>query len=141
MAFTSTRRIERPAEEVWAQLTDWARAGRWMNGVRRMAPVGEGAVREGTEMAFFAEGGERRATVARWRPPHELVLVSEQPGVTATYTYRCTPAGDEATEVSLEAECVTRGLHRLLGPFIRRTMKHLDGRQMEALARAVEGGE
>lgn len=138
MAFTSRARIERPAEEVWARLTDWDRAGRWMKGVHRLAPVGGGPVGEGTQMALFTEEGERRATIARWHPPHELVLLSEQPGMTATYTYRVEPGDDGATNVSLEAECTPRGLLRLLGPLIRHVMRRIDGRQMEALARAIE---
>lgn len=138
MAFTSRARIERPAEEVWACLTDWDRAGRWMQGVRRLAPVGDGPVDEGTELAFFTEQGERRATIARWSPPHELVLLSEQPGMTATYTYRVESLGECTTSVSLEAVCTARGLLWPLGPLIRRMMRRLDGRQMEALARVFE---
>lgn len=140
-AFTSTAQIERPIGEVWATLTDWDGVSRWMADVRRIAPVGDGPVREGIEVALFAEGIERRATVARWQPPHELVLVAEQPGVTATYAYRVTSIDEATTRVSLEASVVTRGWRRVLGPLIRGAMRHVDSTQMQAFAKAVLASE
>lgn len=136
-AFTSKARIRRPAAEVWTTLTDWEDVGRWMKDVRRIAPLEEGPLREGVEVALFAEGIERRATIARFQPPEALDLVAEQPGVTATYAYRVRAIDEATTEVTLEASVVTRGWRRVLGPLIRGAMRHVDSEQMQALARAM----
>lgn len=140
MGFTSTATIDRPVDEVWAFMTDWDRAPQWMKGIDRMAPVGDAPIAAGTEVSFVSRGADRRSTIAAWEPPRELVLVSTQGGVTATYRYRCAPTDGGGTEATLEAECRMRGAWKLVGPLIRFMMKRVDGGQMPALARAIEGG-
>ena len=134
MAFTSRTTIDRKPEDVWALLTDFERAPLWMDGIDAMKVVSDGPIRAGSELQFVARGSVRSSTVAKWDPPNQIVLVSKQGGVTATYTYRCQPTADGGTEASLEAECVMKGAWKLLGPLIRFMMKRVDGKQMHQFA-------
>ncbi len=76
--------------------------------------------------------------IVGWSPPLELALRSRQGGITAIYTYRCTPAGD-GTLVTLQASCSAEGLlWQLLHPLIAMMMKRADGGQLAALKALAE---
>lgn len=130
--------IDRPPEEVWAVLTDWPGAVRWMNGIESMTIDGETV--EGARVQFFTRGQDRESVIARCDPGRSVTLRSQQGGVTADYTYSVEPAGDGRSRVSLEAECQFSGLqYLLLGPSIRFAIRRTDGGQIAALKRVVEG--
>ncbi len=130
--------INRPPEEVWAVLTDWPGAVRWMNGIESMSIDGETV--EGARVQFFTRGQDRESVIARCDPGRSVTLRSRQGGVTADYTYSVEPAGDGRSRVSLEAECQFSGLqYLLLGPLIRFAIRRTDGGQIAALKRVVEG--
>ena len=69
-AIDTTTTIAAPPDAVWAALTDWSLASRWMPGVTAMSgPVAPGAV-----VTFTVRGKDRTAVVddprrarARWR--------------------------------------------------------------------------
>ena len=129
--------IDRPPDEVWAVLTDWPGAVRWMNGIESMTIDGETV--EGARVQFFTRGQDRESVIARCDPGRSVTLRSQQGGVTADYTYSVEPAGDGRCRVSLEAECQFSGLqYLLLGPLIRFAIRRTDGGQIAALKRVVE---
>ena len=132
-AFTVTRELDRPAGEVWEQLTDWDRAAGWL-GVDDIRAEGPTAV--GTELVFHARGKDQRSEIAALDPGCSITLRSRQGGVTADYTYAVEPAGS-GSRATLTADVRTSGVWALLGPVIRAAIRREDSGQLEALERAL----
>jgi uncharacterized protein YndB with AHSA1/START domain len=132
-AFTKVRDFDRPAEEVWAQLTDWDRAAGWL-GVESMRATGPTAV--GTELVFRARGKDWRSEIMAVDPGRSVTLRSRQGGVTADYTYAVEPAGS-GSRATLTADVQTSGIWAVLGPVIRTAIRRQDTGQLDALARVI----
>jgi uncharacterized protein YndB with AHSA1/START domain len=129
-AFTVSRTVDLPPEEVWRQLTDWPAAAGWL-GVDDLRADGPTAV--GTRLAFRARGRDQRSEITAVEPDRSVVLRSVQGGVTADYRYAVEPAGTGAL-VTLDADVRTRGAVRLLGPVIRAAIRRADRSQLDRLA-------
>jgi uncharacterized protein YndB with AHSA1/START domain len=132
-AFRVQRQLDRPADAVWAQLTDWDRAAGWL-GVESLRAEGPTAV--GTELVFTARGKERRSEIVALEPGRSITLRSRQGGVTADYTYAVEPAG-AGSLATLTADVRTPGGWSLLGPVIRRAIRNEDSGQLDALAQTL----
>ena len=131
--FTAETTIDRPIDEVWARLTDWDNAARWMPGVDALHAQGPTAV--GTALVFTARGKHRTGQIAALDPGRSVTVRSVQGGVTADYVYACAPNGD-GTRVSLVADCRMTGPIRVLGPVIRSAIRKADSGQLDAFARS-----
>ena len=129
--FTAETTIDRPADGVWARLTNWDLGGRVDVGSGRTARARPTAT--GTTLVFTTRGKERTGQIAAVDPGHSITLRSVQGGVTADYVYACAPHGD-ATRVSLVADCRITGPVRLLGPIIRSAIRRADSGQLNAFA-------
>ena len=139
-SFSATETINRSPADVWATLTDWPAATRWMNGIDSMSADGDTAA--GTHIRFHTRGADRDSLIASCEPGRSIVLRSQQGGVTADYVYRLEPVGEAATRVTLVAECNFSGLHyRLLAPLIRFAIRRTDGGQIADLKRLMEQEE
>ena len=130
-AFVAETTIDRPAEAVWARLTDWNAAREWMPGVDALPPQGPSVA--GTTLVFTAGGKRRTAQISSLREGRSVTLRSTRCGVTADYRYDCAPAAG-GTRVSLEADLSFRGPVRLFGPMIRRAVRKADGGQLDTFA-------
>jgi len=132
-AFTATRLVDHPVEQVWAQLTDWGRAGGWL-GVDSIRA--DGPLQVGTTLRFVARGRERTSEIAALDPGRSITLRSRQGGVTADYRYavEAAPAG---TRVTLVADVATRGPWSVAAPAIRAAIRRTDGGQLDALDREM----
>lgn len=132
-AIDSTTPVAAPPDAVWAALTDWSLASRWMPGVTAMSgPVSQGAV-----VTFTVRGKERTAVVDTLEPPRRIALLSRSGPVTALYTYTLTGTA-AGTDLHLLADVVVRGPLTLLAPVIRRSIAKEDGVQPERLRAVVE---
>jgi hypothetical protein len=60
--FSVETTIARPITEVWAVLTDWENAPKWLGGIDRTEADGETAI--GTKLTFFARGSARSSVIA-----------------------------------------------------------------------------
>lgn len=129
-AFTASRTFDRPAAEVWAQLTDWEHAAGWL-GVDDIHPGGPTAV--GTELVFRARGRNRRSEIVAFDPGRSITLHSRQGGVTADYTYAVEAQG-AGSRATLTADVRTTGAGALLAPVIRVAIRREDAGQLEELA-------
>ncbi len=129
--FTAETTIDRPVDAVWARLTDWDTAARWMSGVDALRAHGPTAT--GTTLVFTTRGKERTGQIVALDPGRSITLRSIQGGVTADYVYACTGHGD-STSVSLVAECRMTGPVRLLGPVVRSAIRRADSGQLDAFA-------
>lgn len=134
-AFRVERTIHRPVDEVWAGLTNWSEAARWMSGIDRLEAGGDTTV--GTTLTFYTRGRDRTATIAECEPGQILSLRSVQGRVTADYTYTL-EAKEDATVVRLVATCELRGWFGLLGPIVRLAMAQADRGQLDQLATHLE---
>ena len=132
-AIDATTTIAAPPDAVWAVLTDWSLAPRWMPGVTTMSgPVSQGAV-----VTFTVRGKTRTAVVEVVDAPRTLALLSRSGPVTALYTYTLT--GTVAgTDLRLLADVQVRGLLKVLAPVIRRSIAREDGVQPESLRALIE---
>lgn len=132
-AIDTTTTVAAPPDAVWAALTDWSLAPRWMPGVTAMSgPVSPGAV-----VTFTVRGKERTAVVETLDAPRTLALLSRSGPVTAVYTYRLAAAAG-GTTLRLLADVEVRGPLKVLAPVIRRSIAKEDGVQPERLRAVVE---
>lgn len=129
-AFRVERALDRPADVIWARLTDWDRAAGWL-GVESLRAGGPTAV--GTDLVFRVRGKERRSEIVALEAGRSVTLRSRQGGVTADYTYTVEPAGS-GSRATLTADVRTAGAWSLLGPAIRRAIRRADSGQLDALA-------
>lgn len=129
--FTAETTIDRPADAVWARLTNWDLARQWMSGVDALRADGPTAT--GTTLFFTTRGKERAGQIAAVDPGRSITLRSIQGGVTADYVYTCA-GNSEGTRVSLVADCRITGPVRLLGPMIRSAIRNADSGQLDAFA-------
>jgi carbon monoxide dehydrogenase subunit G len=130
-AFAVETTIDRPIDVVWARLTDWNAAARWMSGVDALRAHGPTAA--GTPLVFTARGKERSGQITALDHGRSITLTSTRCGVTADYVYSCALHG-EATRVSLVADYRMCGPVRLLGPVIRSAARTADADQLDAFA-------
>ncbi len=138
VAFEVEEVIGRPVDEVWAALTDWSNAPRWMGGVDRM--WADGDTMAGTRLTFVARGKERPSEIVRCDPGRAIVLRSAQGGVTADYSYELRREASDATRIALVADCQSEGLiWRMFFPLLRIAIARVDGSQLANLKRYVEG--
>ena len=130
--------IQRPAAEVWAGLTDWGNASKWMPGIEGMAADGETAT--GTKLKFRARGGERSSEIVHCDAGRSIVLRSVQGGVTADYRYEVHDIDGGSTRVTLVADCHITGLWwRIVSPLLRIAIRSTDGKQLRLLKATIEG--
>lgn len=138
--FQASVHIDAPVETVWSRLTDWARASEWMNNIDDMRLQDGRPVGEGSRILFHSRGAERESTVVGWSPPQQLVLRSQQGGMTAVYEYFCQPE-KAGTRLTLNAHCRAEGLGwKLASPLIGFMMKRADSGQVTALKQLIETG-
>jgi uncharacterized protein YndB with AHSA1/START domain len=132
-AFSVTRQVDRPVEEVWRRLTDWDRAAGWLgvDGIRA-----DGPTRVGTTLRFVTRGKERTSEITELEPGRSITLRSQQGGVTADYRYTVEPAS-AGTRITLTADVRTRGAWAPAGPLIRTAIRRTDAGQLEAFDREL----
>lgn len=136
--FAVAETIEADIAEVWAALTDWERAPRWMTSVESLTTAG--ATESGAKLAVRARGRDSESTIEKCDPPTAITLVSNQGNVRAEYVYTLAPAGPGKTRVSLDASCQTSGpILAVAGPLLRFMIRRSDKGQMAALKSMVEG--
>ncbi|MDQ0372824.1 SRPBCC family protein [Cellulomonas humilata] len=132
-AIDTTTSIAAPPDAVWAALTDWSLASRWMPGVTAMSgPVSPGAV-----VTFTVRGKDRTAVIDALDAPRTLALLSRSGPVTALYTYTLTGTA-AGTDLHLLADVEVRGPLSLIARVIRRSIAKEDGVQPENLRAVVE---
>lgn len=136
--FSVETTIANPSTEVWAALTDWENAPKWIRGIDRMEA--DGGTATGTKLTFFAHGSARSSVIADCDASRSIRLRSVQGGVTADYSYALHPIGEDGTRVTLVADCRSEGFWwRAISPFIRVAIRLTDGKQLEGLKRLIEG--
>jgi len=136
-AFRVETIIDRPPKTVWAVLTDWSNANRWMAGIDFGPQNAESRV--GSKLTFRARGKDQESEIVALDPCRRVILRSVQGSVSADYEYLLEPLTDDRTKLTLTAHCSTEGLiWRLVSPLLHLAMRLTDGGQPEALKRVAE---
>ena len=130
--FTAREFVERSPQEVWAYLTDFSNAQKWMTGVEAMAPITADPIQVGTRLRFTSRGKQRESEITALEPGKRLELTSTQGGVTAIYAYSLEPR-DNGTDLTLRATCAATGFWKLLHPIIVVAMKRSDSSHLTNL--------
>ncbi|MER7277231.1 SRPBCC family protein [Dactylosporangium sp. NPDC000244] len=123
-ALSAQTYIERPAEDVWAYVADYANDPAWRRGVTRMVPTPPGPAREGTvtdELMRLAGSGYHNLGVVTAVDPGRHFAWRTTQGADAHGSRTVTPAGAGAT-VRLELHVTLHGLQRLAAPLLRRNL-------------------
>lgn len=76
MAFSITRQIARPVDEVFAFLEDFTNVPTWNHWVREVRQVTPGPIGVGTVFHQVRRDDEQRYRITAHRPPHELVVTT-----------------------------------------------------------------
>ena len=135
--FHAVETIGRAPAEVWARLTDFARAGDWMTGVSNVTRLTDGPLAVGSRLRFTSRGAIHETEVTALDHGCRIDLTSTQGGITATYSYRLAPEG-AGTRATLDAACEARGLWRLIHPLIAYAMRRADSGQLARLKATFE---
>lgn len=146
MKVTVHRRINAPRDEVFKLFSDFERAADHVSGIVRIEPLTDRPVGEGyrfreTRMMFKKEATEEME-VASFRAPEQYALACESCGAKYVSTFRFTPAGENATEVTMELEAMpVTFLARLMSPLGRLmvgTVRKCVEKDMDDLAKLAE---
>lgn len=135
--------IDRPRAEVWAFLTDLARAGSWVPGLVSVEPVGGSALGVGTRLRetrrLHGKEAVAEVEVTAWEPPIVYALGSEYGGAMFEYRYELTSPTETSTTVELIASGRADGARGKLAciPMLQ-MMQETDGDQLERLRGAIE---
>lgn len=131
--------IRSPADHVWAALTDWTNAHRWMPGVEAMSA--DGVTATGTKLTFRARRAQRTSTIVECEPGRLIVLRSVQGGVTADYRYAIEDLDGRSCRMTLVADCRFSGLvFGLASPLLKVAIRISDGKQLRLLKAFIEDG-
>jgi carbon monoxide dehydrogenase subunit G len=131
--------VDRPIEEVFAFIADFANSARWDPGVAEARNVTEGPVRVGTRYDLVVLFNDRRLPmtyeVIEYRPPDRVALRGYGSTVNALddIRFEATPGG---TRIRYTADLRLRGLLRVLEPLVRTRFEETGRRAMAGMKAA-----
>lgn len=134
-----TLEIDRPAEEVFAYLTDVSRLPEWQSSAESAAV--EGDVREGALVREVRTFMGRRATstleVTEYDPPRRFSLRVVEGPIRYWVEHTLEPI-DGRTRVTFVGHGEARGVPRLMQGTVRRTVERQFVKDLEAFKRTLE---
>jgi hypothetical protein len=139
--FRYTQHIDRPREDVFAFMMDFKQASRWRNMVRRIELVGEGPIREGSQLLITLDvlGKTQQAVSELWAydPPRRFGQRNTASGFTGIFEFTLEP---DATGTAVTFSCDVRphGFRWLLLPLVIRAHRIRYRDQLSNLKRAIE---
>lgn len=133
--------VDRPLEEVFAFVGDFANAERWDPGVASSRGLTEGPVRIGSRYDLTVLFDDRRLPmgyeVTAFDPPRRVELRGTESTVNALDDIRF-EATDRGTHIRYTADLRLRGVLRLAEPFVRSRFVETGRRAMEGMRTALE---
>lgn len=139
MIFSVEETIDAPIDEVWRYLTETSLMQTWMPGLEQLRSHDGKPLSANSRLFFKARGRQRQSDVVAFRTCECIALRSTQGPLTATYTYGIEPAGVDGgtTRVTLDADCVAKGLAKVFAPLLRTMIRRADGGQLSRLKAVV----
>jgi uncharacterized protein YndB with AHSA1/START domain len=142
-SFTSSVRVERPAEEVFAYASDPSRFYEWQHSAIRGHVVGEPGVGAVWVDVRRNASGQRESTaeISEYSPPTRWAVRGTGDGpIRANVGMTIEALGPDSSRVTVELEFVGVGLGRFLAPVVMwRARQEMPG-NMANLKRQLEGG-
>jgi hypothetical protein len=134
-------RVDRPAEQVFAVLTDFeAYLARWAAGPIAATPLSASATAAGSRFVVTARVGPFRVRspydVLAWAPPSRFIGRGVAGPVGFEEQYQLSSV-DGSTELSQSIRAWPRGGFRVLEPLIRRQLRRLIASDLERLRALV----
>jgi hypothetical protein len=141
-SFRYTQHIDRPRDDVFDFMMDFAQASRWRNMVRRVELVGGGPLRQGAEMlvTFDVMGRTKQLVSELWAydPPRRFGQRNTAAGFTGTFEYTLEPEAS-GTRVTFTCDIRPHGWRWIVLPLAIRSNRRRYREQLASLKRAIEG--
>lgn len=132
-----TRDIDRPLDEVFAYVADFANTAEWDPGITQAHRIDDGDVGRGSTFAVTATFAGRELPleyeITRYDPPGLVVLATSSARFGAVDTIHFEAVGSGSTRVRYEADFELKGIMSLAEPFLRGTFTKLGVKAMDGL--------
>lgn len=134
--------VERPLEDVFAFVGDFANTKDWDPGVADASQITDGSIGIGTRYRADVVFGGRTLPmtyeVTAWDPPNRVVLRGEGSTVTAVDDIRF-EATDAGTRIRYSADLRLKGLLKVAEPFLKGRFEETGRKAMAGMKTALEG--
>ena len=135
--------IERPADEVFAFVSDQTNAPLWQNGLHEVRRLTVGPIGVGSEHAFVRRFADRRLEsrnrFTQYDEGRRFVEFEIPDGsLTGTASYAVAPTGDASCRLTSRMDFRASGLMRLAEPLLARVLRRDSERDELALKRLLE---
>jgi len=138
--FKDIQIINKPREAVWAFLTDFSQAKRWMTGINEMRPLADEPVKLGSDLIYYVRKIERFSCVTAWEPYEKMAITMTQEGVKTTHEFTLCDKGDQ-TELQLHAYCRSEGKGNFVYSIVLLSMRKTTASYLENFKNAIEENE
>jgi dehydrogenase/reductase SDR family member 12 len=137
-----TLEVDRPLEDVFAFVGDFANTKDWDPGVAGATKVTDGPIEVGTRYAVDVVFNGRTLPmtyeVTAWDPPNHVALMGEGSTVRAVDDIRF-EATETGTRIRYSADLRLKGVLRLVEPFLGKRFDETGKAAMAGMRRALEG--
>ena len=138
---TQSMTVNRPVEEVWHFISNFENATRWSRGVLEARQTSDGPLGAGSTLQTVVKAFGRRRTadylVTEYEPNHAFAFEVTAGPMTSRARYSVEPAG-AGTRLTASGEAQARGLYKLLGPVLVRTLERHSQDDLSNLKRILE---
>ena len=138
---TQSVTVNRPVEEVWHFISNFENATRWSRGVLEARQTSDGPLGAGSTLQTVVKAFGRRRTadylVTEYEPNHAFAFEVTAGPMTSRARYSVEPAG-AGTRLTASGEAQARGLYKLLGPVLVRTLERHSQDDLSNLKRILE---
>ena len=134
-----TQVIERPAEDVFAVISDAGNFGSWNPTIKSSRQLSEGPPRSGTRVEWVLAGfGKVEQELQEFEPNRRVRIVPHMKAMSGGHRFMLTREATSGTRVDHELEMTPRGLFKLMGPMMARTGRRNLKATADALKRHLE---
>lgn len=133
---------KRPAEQVFAYLSDFSTAAEWDPGIVDASRADTGPIGIGTEFhlvsKFLGRTTELTYRIVEHDPPHSVTLLGENASVISRDTITVTQQRN-GTRIGYRAKLTLKGPLRILDPLLALAFKRVGDRALAGLMRTLDG--
>jgi carbon monoxide dehydrogenase subunit G len=135
--------IGRPAEEVFAFISDPSKLATWQSVIQDAQHKSDGPAAEGSEIDVTAQflGREVQGTaqITEMNPPRSLVAKSDAAPFPVELRYTLTPQ-DGSTQVTMAVDLEPGRVFSIAGPALKPVLQHQAHADLQALKALMESG-
>lgn len=131
-------RTDRPADEVFAYLSDLTNFSEWDPGVTRAVQVEGSGPGPDAEFELDASGSTLRYVVETYEPPRTVVAVARNRFLTSIDTITVEPDGTGSV-ATYHADLVLNGIWKVGDPFLKLAFNRIGGKAADGLVAQLDG--